>query len=147
MIGLIRRLSVKVPRKALVTICKSFIRPHLDYGDILYDKPENENFQNKLKKAQYRASLAIQVQYKKHQGKKIYDELGLHLISKRRWCNKLIFLNKILNGFLPNYLYSYPTFPSQENYLLRSAVTNKTNVIPSRTKSFNKTFFAYCINE
>ena len=59
MIGLIRRLSVKVPRKALVTICKSFIRPHLDYGDILYDKPENENFQNKLKKAQYRASLAI----------------------------------------------------------------------------------------
>ena len=56
---MIRRLSVKVPRKALVTICKSFIRPHLDYGDILYDKPENENFQNNLKKAQYRPSLAI----------------------------------------------------------------------------------------
>ena len=44
LIGLIKRLSVNVPRKALLSIYKSFIRPHLDYGDILYDKPENENF-------------------------------------------------------------------------------------------------------
>ena len=58
-IGLIRRLSISVPRNALLTIYKSFIRPHLDYGDILYDKPENENFQNKLEKVQYRACLAI----------------------------------------------------------------------------------------
>ena len=47
MIGIIKRLSVSVPRKALLTIYKSFIRPHLDYGDILYDKPENQHFQNK----------------------------------------------------------------------------------------------------
>ena len=39
LIGLIRRLSVNVPRNALLTIYKSFIRPHLDYNDILYDKP------------------------------------------------------------------------------------------------------------
>ena len=48
MIGIIKRLSVSVPRKALLTIYKSFIRSHLDYGDILYDKPRNQNFQNKL---------------------------------------------------------------------------------------------------
>ena len=59
LIGLIRRPKVNVPRKALLTIYKSFIRPHLDYGDILYDKPENENFQNKLEKVQCRACLAI----------------------------------------------------------------------------------------
>ena len=59
LIGLIRRLSVSVPRKVLVTIYKSFIRPHLNYCDILYDKPENKNFQNKLEKVQYRACLAI----------------------------------------------------------------------------------------
>ena len=40
-IGLIKRLSVSVPRKALLTIYKYFIRSHLDYGDILYDKPKN----------------------------------------------------------------------------------------------------------
>ena len=58
-IGLIRRLPVNLARKALLTIYKSFIRPHLDYGDILYDKPSNEKFQNKMEKVQHRACLAI----------------------------------------------------------------------------------------
>ena len=47
MIGLMRRLSVNLSRNALLTIYKSFIRPHVDYCDILYDKPSNDNFQNK----------------------------------------------------------------------------------------------------
>ena len=50
MIGLVRRLSVNLPRNAILPIYKSFIRPHLDYGDILYDKPSNDNFQNKMEK-------------------------------------------------------------------------------------------------
>ena len=50
MIGLIRRLSVDLPLNALLTIYKSFKRPHLGYGDILYDKQSNDNFQNKLEK-------------------------------------------------------------------------------------------------
>ena len=33
-----RRFSVNLPRSALLTIYESFIRPHLDYGDILYDR-------------------------------------------------------------------------------------------------------------
>ena len=58
-IGLMRQLSVTVPWNALLTIYKHFVRPHLNYGDILYDKPNNENFQNKLEKVQYRACLTI----------------------------------------------------------------------------------------
>ena len=50
LIGLIRGLSVNVSRNASFTTYKSLIRPHLDFGDILCDKPENENFQNKLEK-------------------------------------------------------------------------------------------------
>ena len=49
-IGLIRRLSISLPRKALLIIYKSFVRFYLDYGDILYYKPHNENFENKLEK-------------------------------------------------------------------------------------------------
>ena len=37
-VWLITRLSVCLPRKALLTIYKSVVRPHLGYGDILYDK-------------------------------------------------------------------------------------------------------------
>ena len=48
LIGLIKRLSVKIPWNGLLTICKSFIRHQLDYGDMLYDKPNKKNFQNKI---------------------------------------------------------------------------------------------------
>ena len=87
-VGLIRRLSINLPRHALLTIYKSFVRPHLDYGDILYDRQNNENFQNKLVKIQYRACLAITGAIQGNSRTKIYDELGLHSLIKRRWCNK-----------------------------------------------------------
>ena len=59
MIGLIKRLSANLLLNALLTMYKSFIKPHLNYGDILYDKPSNKNFQNKMQKVQYRACPAI----------------------------------------------------------------------------------------
>ena len=59
MIGFIRQLSVNLLRNALLTIRKSFIRPHLDYGDILYHKPSNDNFENILEKVQDRVCLVI----------------------------------------------------------------------------------------
>ena len=36
-IDAIERLSKILPQDFLLTIHKSFVRPHLDYGDILYD--------------------------------------------------------------------------------------------------------------
>ena len=50
MVGIIRRLLVNILRSALLKIYKSFIRPHVDYGDILYHKPKNEDFQNKMER-------------------------------------------------------------------------------------------------
>ena len=140
-IDLIRRLSVTLPRNALLTIYKTFVRPHLDYGDILYDKPNNENFQNKLEKVQYRACLAITDANQGTSRTKIYDELDLHSLIKRRWCNKLIFFYKIVNGLLPGYLYSYLDLPSQINYSLRSVSASVITPSLSRTKSFKNAFF------
>ena len=37
-----------LPLSALLTVYKSFIRPHLDYGNIIYDKAFNESFHEKL---------------------------------------------------------------------------------------------------
>ena len=140
LIGVIRRLSVHLPRTALLTIYKSFIRPNLDYGDILYDKPKNENFRNKLEKVQYRACLAITNAIQGTSKDRLYDELGLYFLTNRRWKSKLIFFYKIVNGMLPNYLYLILDFPSQENYPLRSASENIIRPIPTRTKTFKNSF-------
>ena len=45
-----KRLSLNLPQSALLTIYKYFIRSGLECGDILYDKPDNEHFQNKIEK-------------------------------------------------------------------------------------------------
>ena len=47
-IGIICKLNNILPRSALLTIYRSFIRPHLDYGDVIYDQPENESFSSKI---------------------------------------------------------------------------------------------------
>ena len=38
---------------------KTFIRPHLDYGNIIYDQAYNTSFHQKLELLQYNACLAI----------------------------------------------------------------------------------------
>ena len=58
-IGLLRKLQNTLPRPSLLTIYKSFIRPHLDYGDIIYDHVYNASFQQKIESIQYNAVLAI----------------------------------------------------------------------------------------
>ena len=58
-IELIRKLQTVIPRAALLTTCKSFLRPRLGYGDVIYDRAFKKSFGNKLKSVQYNA-----VQYK-----------------------------------------------------------------------------------
>ena len=59
MIGLLRKPSHLLPRQALVTIYKAFVRPHLDYGDVLYHQAFNNSFHAKMESIPYNACLAI----------------------------------------------------------------------------------------
>ena len=56
-IGFLRKFQLTLLRKSLVTIYKSFIKPHLDYGDVIYDRASNESFHESLESLQYSASL------------------------------------------------------------------------------------------
>ena len=73
-IGLLRKLSNLLPRQTLVTIYKSFIRPHLDYGDVLYDQAFNNSFHAKMESSQYNACLAITGAIRGTSREKIYQE-------------------------------------------------------------------------
>ena len=50
--GLLRKLRNLLLRQALVTIYKAFIRPHLDYSDVLYDQAFNNSFHVKMESMQ-----------------------------------------------------------------------------------------------
>ena len=81
--GLLWKLHHILPRSPLLTIYKSFIRPHLDYGDI-YDLANNASFHRKLDSIQYIAALAIMGAIRVTFKKKLYDELVLETLEKRR---------------------------------------------------------------
>ena len=103
-IGLLRKLQAVLPRPSLVTIYKAFIRPHLDYGNIIYDQAYKESFHQKLELIQYNAALAITGAIRGTSREKIYQELGLGSLQKRRWYRKPCYFFKILKGQSPDYL-------------------------------------------
>ena len=45
-IGIIRKLANLLLRESLINIYKLFVRPRVDYGDKIYDQPNNEHFCN-----------------------------------------------------------------------------------------------------
>ena len=71
-----------MPQKSLATIYKAFLRPLLDYGDIIYDI--NVSFCEKLESVQYKAALAITGAIQHTSCNKIYEE-GIESLKARRW--------------------------------------------------------------
>ena len=116
-----------------------FKRPHLDYGDIVYDKPNN-----KTEKAQYDATLAITGAISVTSQEKLYAELGLESLKFRRLFKKLACFYKIQSTGLPKYLLQLiPT--NNHSYILRKPLN-----IPHyycRTDIFKNSFFPNVINE
>ena len=58
-VALLCKFQNILPRSALLTIYKCFVRSHLDYGDIIYDEAFNNSFHQKTESLKYNAALAI----------------------------------------------------------------------------------------
>ena len=113
-----------------ITICqgkpyyKSFIRPHLDYCDLIYHKPTyddfysnyyseraksdpintNYEFTNKIESVKYNAALAVTGCVRGTSREKLFLELGLTSLYDRRRLHRLTLIYKILNDLTPQYL-------------------------------------------
>ena len=135
-IGLLRKLQNTIPRQALVTIYKAFVRPHLDYGHILYDQAHNASFHQKLEKMQYNACIAITGAIRGTLKEKIYQELGLESLESRRWFRKLCFFFKILKNKSPDYLFK---FHKESHHTLQEIQTKF--LFLKLTITFTKNFF------
>ena len=96
-----QKLSIHLPREALLQIYKSFVRPNLDYGDIIFDKPNNESFKSRIESIQYKACVAITGAIQVTSRERFYRELGLESLSDRCWFQKLTFFYKIVKGLSP----------------------------------------------
>ena len=144
-IGLITRLYSFLPRKTLINIYKAFIRPHIDYGDVIYDDPSNIKFSQKIESVQYNAALAITGAIRGTSREKLYQELGFEHLHDRRWFRRLCLFYKIKNDLTVPYLKNLLPETKSSSYSLR---TNRINNVPSaRTGRFQSSFFPYCISK
>ena len=84
-IGLLRKLQKTLPSPVLITTYKAFVRPHLDYGDIIHDEACNETFHQKLESIQCSACLALSGAIRGLSREKLYHELGFESLQHRRW--------------------------------------------------------------
>ena len=137
-IGLLPKLQDTLPRTSLITIFKSFIRSHLDYGDIIYDRAYNTSFHQNIESIQYNATLAITGAVRGTSREKPYQELGFESFQQRRWYRKLCCLFKIINNQLPSYFLQLVPLPNTR-YFAR----NSENISQLRTKHyFFKNYFS-----
>ena len=51
-VNVIRKMNLLLPRSSLLTIYKSFVRPHLDYGDVIHDQANNSCLSDKIETVQ-----------------------------------------------------------------------------------------------
>ena len=78
-VGIIRFMSKYVSREVFDQMCKLYVRPHLDYGDLIYHKDDPEaspSLTKRLESVQYTAALAVTGAWKGTNKSKLLDELG-----------------------------------------------------------------------
>ena len=58
-ISIIRKMNLPLPRSSILTTSKSFVEPHLDCGDVIYNQPNNSSLSDKIESVQYKAVVTI----------------------------------------------------------------------------------------
>ena len=154
-IGMLRFLSKYMPRYTLNEMYKLYVRPHLDYGDVIYHIPQNAhdcsqtvtltNSMEKLESIQYSAALAITGAWKGTSRQKIYDELGWKSLNHRRWSRLLVPFFKITNNLTPDYTRSPLPQLQKSGYILRRQAS--VGQIHARTEKFKASFYPNCLSE
>ena len=141
-INFIRKMNLSLPRFSLLTIYKSFVRPHLDYGDVIYDQPNNSSLSDKIESVQYNAVLAITGAIRGTSREKLYQELGLEFLRNRKWLRRMSYLYKIVSTKFPPYLYDLiPRIQKSHRY------PGCFKPLRCRAELFRNSFLPFTVNE
>ena len=143
-ISILKFLSKFVSKQILNLSYKLYVRPHLDYGDVIYHNQRAESMEL-LEYVQYKAALIVSGCWQGTSREKLYRELGWENLSDRRWFHRLVYFYKIVNNLTPDYLRNHLPTPRVLSYSFRNPrVFDNPN---RRTDRYSNSFFPYCIAE
>ena len=128
-ISLLKFLSKYLTRQKLDLAYKMHVRPHLEYGDVIFHE-RSSDLMNLLENVQKQAALIVAGCWQGTNILKLYKELGWESLSERRKFHRLTLYYKILNKKTPQYL---------SDLVLHST--------PNGTNRYMNTFFPYCFTQ
>ena len=102
-LNILRKCRMILDRFALEKLYLSFIRPILEYADIIWDT-QNQTLINKLENVQIDAARIVTGGTKLTAINKLYEETKWETLSYRRRNHKLILFHKMVNKKTPQYL-------------------------------------------
>ena len=151
-LNLIRTLKLRVSRKSFEQLCVSFIRPLLEYCDVVWDNCSAEN-KKQLESIHIEAARIITGATRLCSIEKLFSELGWEFLQSHRKKHKLIIFFKIMNEFTPNYLAEFtpnyladivpPLIQETTRYNLQNS--NDIRTIHTNSNLFYNPFFSAAI--
>ena len=145
-INVMRKFKYTLDRKSLETIFITFIRPILEYADVIWDNCTQQE-KNELEKFQLEAARIATGATKLVSVQKLYDETGWETLEIRRRKHRLVLFYKMYNNISPLYLSSLvpPLVQNTSNYSLRNADDIRT--IHARTSLYSNSFLPSTIRD
>jgi hypothetical protein len=101
-LGILRSLKYKLDRLSLEKIYLAYIRPLLEYGDVIWDSPLD--VLQPLENIQRNAARIVTGATAKSRTQGLYKETGWEPLEERRAFHRLSLMYRIVNGQAPNYL-------------------------------------------
>ena len=149
LLGILKLLSSYLPLHSLNQIYKMYIRPRLDYCDVIYHILPLSNgyfssvtlhtLMESIERIQYQAALLITGTWKGTSKNKLYNELGWESLTDRRWCRRLIHFYKIHNGLTPSYLRD--NLPPKRRLLYGNDNSNVYHQVSCNTFRYKNSFY------
>ena len=151
-IGLMKQLYKFVPRNTLEVVYKLYIRPHLDYGDVVYHIPDKDSktfdsiddhihpLMAQIESVQYEAARIVSGAWRGTSRNRLYSDLGWESLHHRRNMRRLCLFYELYKNDFPKYLScNIDTCKSKTSLRLlhKELLTNW----PCRTTKFSLTFF------
>ena len=143
--NVMRKFKYTLDRKSLETICITFIRPLLEYADVIWDCTQQEK--NELEKIQLEAARIATGATKLVSVQKLCDETDWETLEIRRRKHRLVLFYKMYNNISPLYLSSLvpPLVQNTSNYSFRNADDIRT--IHARTSLYSNSFLPSTIRD
>lgn len=139
-------LKYRLDRNTLEVIYKTFIRPVLEYGDVLLSNMTDEQ-SGLIEQVNKRAGSIISGAIRGTSSDVIYNELGWTTMESRRKNHRLAMFHKIINHKSPNYLSMCvpPYVRDITSHNLRGA--DNLVPMPGRNDYYLKSFFPQTVRD